>query len=113
MRITLGGSALLPRFVGRMFSATDVARGKPFPDVFLHAARSLGAAPARTAVIEDSVAGVTAGVAAGMTVYGYTAGVHSDPAELAAAGATPFADMAELPALLRAGSRPPKSLGAL
>jgi HAD superfamily hydrolase (TIGR01509 family) len=100
MRLTLGASGLLPRFEGRIFSATEVARGKPHPDVFLHAASRRGAAPARTAVVEDSSAGVAAGVAAGMTVFAYTAGAHSDPAELRAAGAVAFADMAELPALL-------------
>jgi HAD superfamily hydrolase (TIGR01509 family) len=101
MRVTLGASGLLPRFEGRLFSATEVARGKPFPDVFLHAAARMGAEPLRTAVVEDSVAGVTAAVAAGMTVFGYTAGEHSDPAELAAAGARPFGAMHELPVLLR------------
>ena len=108
MALTLGTSGLLPRFAGRMFSATDVARGKPFPDVFVYAARTLGADPARTAVVEDSVAGVTAGVAAGMIVFGYAAGPHADPAALAAAGATPFATMAELPALLAAGPGSPR-----
>lgn len=110
MRLTLGTSGLLPRFDGRLFSATEVPRGKPFPDVFLHAARRMGVLPERAVVIEDSVAGVTAGVAAGMTVFGYTAGAHSDPAELTAAGARTFAFMAELPALLGATSfaeRPP------
>ncbi len=100
MQLTLGASGLLPRFAGRIFSATDVARGKPFPDVFLHAARAMGAAPAGTAVVEDSAAGVAAGVAAGMSVFAYTGGSHSDPSELAAAGAVPFAQMCELPALL-------------
>jgi HAD superfamily hydrolase (TIGR01509 family) len=105
MTITLGTSGLLPRFAGRLFSATEVARGKPFPDVFLHAARRMGATPARTAVVEDTPAGVAAAVAARMTVFAYTAGAHSDPAELAAAGATPFAAMPELPALLRVERR--------
>jgi len=100
MRVTLGASGLLPRFEGRIFSATEVARGKPHPDVFLHAAARMGAVPARTAVVEDSPAGVAAGVAAGMTVFAYTGGGHSDPVELRAAGAVPFANMAELPALL-------------
>lgn len=100
MRLTLAASGLLPRFVGRMFSATEVARGKPFPDVFLHAARCMAAAPDRTAVVEDSPAGVAAGVAAGMRVFAYTAGAHSDPDELRAAGAVPFSRMRELPALL-------------
>ena len=56
---------LMPFFEGRLFSATEVPRGKPAPDVFLFAAERMGAAPARTAVIEDSVNGVLAGCAAG------------------------------------------------
>ena len=100
MRLTLGASGLLSRFEGRLFSATEVERGKPFPDVFLHAARTMDATPARTAVVEDSPAGVTAGRAAGMTVFAYTAGAHSDAGELAALGARPFLHMDELPALL-------------
>ncbi len=100
MRLTLGTSGLLSRFEGRLFSATEVPRGKPFPDVFLHAARTMDAAPARTAVVEDSPAGVAAGRAAGMTVFAYTAGAHSDAGELAALGGRPFAHMDELPALL-------------
>ena len=100
MRLTLGTSGLLPRLDGRLFSATDVPRGKPFPDVFLHAAERMGVSPERAVVIEDSAAGVAAGVAAGMTVFAYTAGAHSDPVELTAAGARIFATMAELPPLL-------------
>jgi len=100
MRITLGTSGLLPRFTGRIFSATEVARGKPFPDVFLHAAEQMGVAPARAVVVEDTPAGVTAAVAAGMTVFGYVGGDVADPRELAAAGARPFRSMSELPRLL-------------
>jgi len=65
-------------FEGRIFSTTRVARGKPAPDLFLLAARERGAVPARCLVIEDSVSGVKAGKAAGMTVYGLTAGSHYD-----------------------------------
>jgi HAD superfamily hydrolase (TIGR01509 family) len=61
-----------------IFTAYEVPRGKPFPDLFLHAAKSRGADPANTAVVEDTVLGVTAGVAAGMTVFGYA---HETPAE--------------------------------
>ncbi len=101
MRITLGTSGLWPRFAGRIFSATEVARGKPFPDVFLHAARSMGVAPESALVVEDTPAGVAAAVAAGMTVFAYVGGAHSDAAELAAGGARVFHDMAELPGALR------------
>jgi HAD superfamily hydrolase (TIGR01509 family) len=98
MRTTLGLTGLLPRFEGRLFSATEVPRGKPHPDLFLHAARAMGADPARCAVVEDSPVGAQAGVAAGMTVFGYAA--RSNPAALAAAGATVFRDMKELPGVL-------------
>jgi HAD superfamily hydrolase (TIGR01509 family) len=60
----------------RIFSADMVANGKPAPDLFLHAAARMGAAPARTLVIEDSVSGVEAGKAAGMTVWGFVGGSH-------------------------------------
>jgi HAD superfamily hydrolase (TIGR01509 family) len=102
MRLTLGLTGLLPRFEGRMFSATDVESGKPSPDLFLHAAASLGASVDRCAVVEDSVLGVRAGRAAGMTVFGFAA--RSDPHALAAAGARVFRDMAVLPDLLSASS---------
>jgi HAD superfamily hydrolase (TIGR01509 family) len=83
----------------RVFSAQDVGRGKPAPDLFLHAARVLGVPPERCAVVEDSPNGVLAARAAGMDVYGYSALTPAD--RLAGAGATAlFADMAELPRLL-------------
>jgi HAD superfamily hydrolase (TIGR01509 family) len=99
MQITLGATELMPLFEGRLFSAVDVPRGKPAPDVFLFAAERMGAAPSRTVVIEDSVNGVLAGCAAGMTVFGF-AGLT--PAErLGAAGAAlTFSEMRALPALL-------------
>lgn len=98
MRLTLGITDLLPHFRDRLFSAEQVPRGKPHPDLFLHAARELGHDPAVCAVIEDSVPGVQAGVAAGMRVFGYAA--HGNAERLAEAGATPFKDMADLPGLL-------------
>jgi HAD superfamily hydrolase (TIGR01509 family) len=99
MQITLGATALLPLFEARLFSATEVPRGKPAPDVFLLAATRMGASPARTAVIEDSVNGVLAGRAAGMTVFGFVG--LTPAARLVEAGAArTFADMRELPALL-------------
>jgi HAD superfamily hydrolase (TIGR01509 family) len=61
---------------GRLFSAEMVRRGKPAPDLFLHAAAGMGAAPGRALVIEDSVNGVRAGKAAGMTVWGSVGGSH-------------------------------------
>jgi HAD superfamily hydrolase (TIGR01509 family) len=73
MQTTLGLTGLLPQFRGKMYSVTEVAQSKPFPDVFLYAARQQGVAPADCAVVEDTPTGVRAGVAAGMTVFGYCA----------------------------------------
>ncbi len=98
MRITLGLTGLWERFEGRIFCAADVPRAKPFPDLFLHAAARMGAAPEGCVVIEDSPRGVEAGVAAGMRVLGYAA--RSDAGELARAGAEVFADMRILPELI-------------
>jgi HAD superfamily hydrolase (TIGR01509 family) len=99
LRLTLGLTGLLERFNGRIFSTADVPNGKPAPDLFLHAARTLGADPARCAVVEDSRFGVEAARAAGMRVFGYAGGLT--PAErLEGASTTVFEDMRELPALL-------------
>ena len=85
MNTTLGITGLLPRFTGRIFSVTQVAHGKPAPDVYLFAARQLGVAPAACVVVEDTPPGVQAGVAAGMTVFGFCA--HTPEQKLQAAGA--------------------------
>lgn len=101
MRLTLCATKLMPFFEGRVFSATEVPNGKPAPDVFLYAAERMGAVPECTVVIEDSVNGVLAGCAAGMTVFGF-AGL-TPAAKLRAAGAVrTFDDMGALPALLGA-----------
>lgn len=71
MRLTLGVTGLRALFEGRVYSADDVARGKPAPDLFLHAARDLGAAPDQCVVVEDSPSGVAAARAAGMPVVGF------------------------------------------
>lgn len=76
LRHALGLTGLLPLFEGRLFSSTMVARGKPAPDLFLHAAAQMGAAPKDCLVVEDSVPGVTAARAAGMRVIGFTGGGH-------------------------------------
>jgi HAD superfamily hydrolase (TIGR01509 family) len=100
IRLTLGTTGLWDRFGGRVFSAQDVSRGKPAPDLFLHAARALGADPRRCAVVEDSPAGITAANDAGMTSFAFARLV---PAErLRHATGAVFADMRRLPALLRA-----------
>ena len=100
MHITLGQTGLLPLFEHAMFSSTMVSRGKPFPDLFLHAAKIMGFAPADCIVIEDSVAGTQAGVAAGMRVYSYHGDPYSDRDGLADAGGVLFDDMRELAGLV-------------
>ncbi|WP_411556939.1 HAD family hydrolase [Plantibacter sp. MPB07] len=96
----LGQVGIHDRFDGRIFSATDVAVGKPAPDLFLHAAADFDTAPERCAVIEDSVVGVLAARAAGMTVYAYAGGMT--PAErLIGDGTHVFDDMRLLPDLIR------------
>lgn len=98
IRATLTATKLLPLFQKRIFSAEDVERGKPHPDLFLYAARKTGASPDACVVVEDSIHGVHGGVAAGMRVLGYAE--RSDPAILSAAGAKVFTDMRELPGLI-------------
>ncbi|MDX3538785.1 HAD family hydrolase [Streptomyces sp. MB09-01] len=81
-----------------IFSSEDVGRGKPAPDLYLHAARQMGVEPARCVVIEDSPRGIQAAAAAGMDVYAYTAMLPAD--ELP--GATGyFGDMMQVPLLLQ------------
>ncbi len=83
---------------GALFSAYSVARGKPHPDLFLHAAAEMGADPTGCVVVEDTPSGVLAGVSAGMRVFGYAA--DSDQQTLRQAGAEVFRSLDELPALL-------------
>jgi beta-phosphoglucomutase-like phosphatase (HAD superfamily) len=98
-RLSLAVTGLDALFDPReLFSAETVPRGKPHPDLFLHAAREMGSAPADAVVVEDTPTGVTAGVAAGMRVLGYAA--DSDEAALRAAGAETFTSMVELPGRL-------------
>ena len=91
LRHALTLTGLLPLFEGRLFSSTMVERGKPFPDLFLHAAQAMGAPPSACLVIEDSVPGVAAAKAAGMQVVGFVGGGHwghdPDGTDLVAAGA--------------------------
>ena len=96
--LALEVTGLAGYFTGRLFSATQVAYPKPAPDLFLFAAHTLGAPPARCVVVEDSRLGVQAGVAAGMPVFGYAP--HDAGQALAAAGAQVFHDMTQLPALI-------------
>ncbi len=98
MAVSLAVTGLRARFEGRIFSAYQVERGKPHPDLFLFAAQTMGVAPRACVVIEDSPLGVTAARAAGMNVLGFAP--VGDGADLAAAGARLFRDMAELPGVL-------------
>ncbi|MBW8729237.1 MAG: HAD-IA family hydrolase [Inquilinus limosus] len=116
LRRNLETAGLLPLVDPHVFSASQVKRGKPAPDVFLYAASQMGADPADCLVIEDSVHGVTAARRAGMKVVGFTGGGHADPElgqRLKAAGAgRTFATMTEVAAWLAAGTPPPTySLG--
>jgi HAD superfamily hydrolase (TIGR01509 family) len=96
---TLGHTGLAPRFAGRIFTADDVRHPKPAPDLFLLAARTLGADPARTTVVEDTPTGITAARAAGMRAIGFAA--MTPAGRLQAAGADAIAhDMAAVAALL-------------
>jgi HAD superfamily hydrolase (TIGR01509 family) len=99
MRRTLGLTGLWQRFEGRIFSATEVAHGKPAPDLFLHAADGMGVRAERCVVVEDSVYGVRAAVAAGMRVLGYGGGLTA-PEVLEAAGAEVLHDMAAMSEVL-------------
>jgi HAD superfamily hydrolase (TIGR01509 family) len=93
-------------FEPNLFSAAEVAHGKPAPDLFLHAAERMGAKPADCLVIEDSEPGVTAAARAEMTVFGFLGGGHivgrAHGERLSAAGAAQvFDDMSELPLRIR------------
>jgi HAD superfamily hydrolase (TIGR01509 family) len=102
IRFTLGLTGLYERFAGRIFSVSDVARGKPAPDLFLHAADRMGVPPAQCAVVEDSRYGVEAARAAGMRAFGYAGGLAPKGA-LAGPHTIVFEDMRELPGLLTHG----------
>jgi HAD superfamily hydrolase (TIGR01509 family) len=104
VELQLEKCGLMPYFEGRIFSGHETPRSKPAPDVYLAAAVALGVRPACCAVIEDTVTGVTAGVAAGATVFGYSppeAG-HDAPQLLLRAGAIAVVTaMEQLPGRLR------------
>ena len=111
VELQLARTGMLEHFAGRIFSGHEMARSKPFPDVYLAAAHALGVDAARCAVIEDTVTGAAAGVAAGATVFGYSPDEpgHSGPRALLEAGVVQvFRDMSELPRVLhdwRSGQR--------
>ena len=89
---------LLDLFAPHLFSAADRGQPKPSPDVYLHAASIMGVAPASCAVVEDSIPGAQAGIAAGMQVFGYVPSGSSN--QLSRLGASVFTSMVQLPALL-------------
>ncbi len=97
MRLTLGLTGLWNRFTGRIFSVDEVQRGKPAPDLFLHAAARMSTPPDRCIVVEDSPFGVAGAKAAGMTALGFAAATLSN--RLSAADVV-FATMADLPGLV-------------
>ncbi|WP_454623598.1 HAD family hydrolase [Bradyrhizobium cenepequi] len=108
MRVSLGRTALYDRFAPNIFSALQVKNGKPAPDLFLFAAEQMKVPPERCLVVEDSIAGIAAARAAGMTVLGFCGGSHCGPghAELlrTTGAAMTFGDMRELPGLIEKGA---------
>ncbi|AUG76411.1 haloacid dehalogenase [Kitasatospora sp. MMS16-BH015] len=103
MRHTLGHTGLYAHFEGRIFSSSEVPRGKPAPDLFLHAAARMGVDPAACVVVEDSRFGVQAARAAGMRSFGYAGGLT--PADwLTGPGTVVFEDMRQLPELIAAAA---------
>ena len=110
MRERLTYAGLMDLFTGRLFSAEQVPRGKPSPDVFLHAATSMGHSPDSCIVVEDSLVGVVAGRAAGMRVLAF-----ATPSRLAlapaleAAGGVVFNGMDKLPQVLAGDGATPRS----
>ena len=99
LALSLGASGLAPFFEGRCFTASDVQRGKPAPDLFLHAAGKMGAEPARCLVIEDSELGVRAGLAAGMEVWHFAGGCHVQAGYHLPEGLAAHRVMADMPAM--------------
>ncbi len=100
VEMQLAQVGLMDFFAGRIFSGHEMPRSKPAPDVYLAAAAHLGAAGARCLVIEDTPTGVTAGVAAGATVWAYCPSPEQGAALLQAGAGRLFGRMAELPRLL-------------
>ncbi len=98
IKLALRVTNLLPRFEGRIFSSYEIGSWKPAPDLFLYAAKNMGVQARSCTVVEDSILGVRAGVAAGMRVLGYAAQSEADPLE--AYGVSVFHSMYQLPCLL-------------
>ncbi len=108
VEMQLAKVGMAPYFEGHVYSGHEMPRSKPFPDVYLAAAEALKADPARCLVIEDTMTGVQAGVAAGTTVWGYFPADqgHASAEQLLEAGAAcVFGDMGDLPAMFEAVRR--------
>lgn len=101
MRFTLGLTGLWDLFDGRVYSSSQVPRGKPFPDLFLHAAISMNVQPYESVVVEDSVPGVQAARLAGMRALAYAGAPHAPREAMAKAGGFLFDDMEQLPGLVQ------------
>lgn len=101
MRLTLGLTGLWDRFAGRIFSADEVKRGKPAPDLFLHASSRLSTPPERCIVVEDSPFGIAAAKTAGMSALGFAAETPASPLDGADAV---FTTMEDLPGLISGAS---------
>jgi HAD superfamily hydrolase (TIGR01509 family) len=99
LRMTLTRTGLWDRFEGRIFSSSEVANGKPAPDLFLHAAERIGVAPGACAVVEDSRFGLAGARAAGMRSFGYAGGI-TPASVLEGPGTVVFHEMRELPELV-------------
>jgi HAD superfamily hydrolase (TIGR01509 family) len=107
VRLSLEVTGLLDRFEPHIYSSSMVKHGKPAPDLFLHAARDMGVAPADCLVVEDSAAGIEAAKRAGMRVFAFVGGSHGAPGDLRRRSASLmpdaiFEDMSMLPRLLGA-----------
>ncbi|MBS9719970.1 HAD family hydrolase [Tianweitania sp. BSSL-BM11] len=114
IRLSLTVTGLIDQFEPNIFSSTMVKRGKPFPDLFLHAASQMGAEPRDCIVVEDSPAGIQAAKSAGMTVLGFAGGAHAELGGLLKAFEqlqpdAVFTDMQQLPDLLQS-IKPPHAL---
>jgi len=94
MEFTLGLTGLKHFFDGHIFSSSQVARGKPYPDIYLYAAKQMDCDPAQCLVIEDSLPGVKGAVAAGMEVLAYS--VRGQDKSLAIAGGMVFSNMVDV-----------------
>ncbi len=100
IELKLRVTGLRSHFDGGLYSTDMVERGKPAPDLVLHAARSEGVAPAGCVVLEDAPFGVQGAVAAGMRAIGYAGDAHAHPEALRRAGAEVVSSLADVPALL-------------